>query len=271
MRKRKPRPMPYHGGKGRGKAEWICRLLPGVSERQLYIEPYGGMAGVMMVRQPATIEIYNDLNGRLVNWWRIVRDEPTEFARLVEWTPWSEELYEEAVEQVDDESLPPIRRALAFHILLMFGVQHGGGAISGAFYMTYHTGRAYPAYRLNTHSRIHALAQRMRYVQMSRRPAIKILKRVSRLENAVIYCDPPYPSADSSPYMHGDIDKDELTEALLAQRGFCAISGYGDEWDHLGWRCEQRSAWLFGIASKVKGARRIEKLWLNQRSEQRLF
>lgn len=125
----KPRGLAYHGGKSNyyGKSSWICEQLPEPIYEQLYAEPYGGMAGVMMERQRVRTEIYNDLNGRLVNWWLAVRDEPDEFARLVRLTPRSEQLYEEAIEQVDDESLPPIRRALAFHILLSYGIDKGGG------------------------------------------------------------------------------------------------------------------------------------------------
>ena len=36
-------------------------------------------------------------------------------------------------------------------------------------------------------------------------------------------------------------DWDALTEALLAQRGRVAVSGYGDEWDHLGWQRHERT------------------------------
>ena len=52
------------------------------------------MAGVLLARAPVKTEILNDLNGRVVNWWRAVRDKPEEFGRLLEFTPFSRAEYE---------------------------------------------------------------------------------------------------------------------------------------------------------------------------------
>ena len=109
----------------------------------------------------------------------------------------------------------------------------------------------------------------MRQVQIECANAVSLLDRIADMPYAVIYCDPPYQTANTSPYRYGDIDKDELTAALLAQKGFVAISGYGDEWAHLGWRCETKSALRRQINGR--GEKRIEKLWLNHDPPQRLF
>ena len=69
-----------HGSSGRGR--WIASLLPG-DTRTLYAEPYAGMLGILLQRAPAKLEIVNDLNRRIVNWWRVVRDHPDELARMM--------------------------------------------------------------------------------------------------------------------------------------------------------------------------------------------
>lgn len=76
----KPSPLNYYGGKARGgKADWINSLLPPADyKRQCYVEPYGGMASVMLARAPVKIEILNDLNSRLVNWWQVVQSAPND-------------------------------------------------------------------------------------------------------------------------------------------------------------------------------------------------
>ena len=108
--------MPYYGGKrGYGKAEWIASYLPWDSD-SCYVEPFAGMAGVLFARSPVKLEMLNDLNRRVVNWWRVVRDQPEEFGWLVEMTPKSRVEYQWALTAMDDESLPPLRRALAFHV-----------------------------------------------------------------------------------------------------------------------------------------------------------
>ena len=265
-----PKTMGYYGGKVKGgKASWIIGLLPPADTPQCYVEPYGGMAGVMMARAPVNTEVYNDLNKRLVNWWRCVRDMPKEFGWLVENTPPSLDLFTEAIADLDNLSIPPIRRALAFHIVLSKRINAGDG------------GNIAPTdWRLclnekNRESnwdmaRIDRLSKRMRGVQIDNEPAVDLLDRIADREYAVVYVDPPYPTATTTPYLHSDVDKDALTEALTRQRGFVAVSGYGDEWEHLGWRREV----MLSNRTNIKGARgepRTEVLWLNREPPQRLF
>ena len=119
------RTLSYYGGKrGYGKAEWIASFLPHTPD-SCYIEPFAGMAGVLLARAPVKTEILNDLNGRVINWWRAVRDEPEEFGRLLEFTPFSRAEYEWGLSAMDDESLPPLRRALAFHVVVDQCIVHG--------------------------------------------------------------------------------------------------------------------------------------------------
>ena len=51
----------------------------------------------------------------------------------------------------------------------------------------------------------------------------------------MIYADPPYPTAAAAHLYARTVDFDRLAETLLAQQGKVAVSGYGDEWDSLGW------------------------------------
>ena len=266
MPKRKPRPLRYYGGKqGYGLAEWINSHLPPPCKEQMYVEPFAGMAGVMMAREKAGTEILNDFNARVINWWLAVRDHHMEFRHLVHYTPHSERLYREAKTQMDDESLPLVRRALAFHIIVGQGIAHGDGY--GGWAANYNPSvGSVNSWRAE---RVDDLYERIRSVQIYERDAIELLSGIADMPYAVIYCDPPYQTANTSPYRYGDIDKDELTAALQAQKGFVAISGYGDEWAHLGWRCETKSALRRQINGR--GEKRIEKLWLNQDPPQRLF
>lgn len=231
----------------------------------MYVEPFAGMAGVMMARGKAGTEILNDINVRVINWWLAVRDHHMEFRHLVHYTPHSERLYREAKTQMDDENLPLVRRALAFHITVGQGMSSGDG--HGTFQTNYNPSvGSVNSWRAE---RVDALYERIRSVQIYERDAIELLSGIADMPYAVIYCDPPYQSAVTGPYRYGDIDKDELTAALQAQKGFVAISGYGDEWAHLGWRCETKSALRRQINGR--GEKRIEKLWLNQNPPQRLF
>ena len=254
--------MPYYGGKrGYGKAEWIASFLPHTPD-SCYIEPFAGMAGVLLARAPVKTEILNDLNGRVINWWRAVRDEPEEFGRLLEFTPFSRAEYEWALSAMDDESLPPIRRALAFHVVVDQCIVHGDSSGKASWGRTFSPNVG--SFFMHGIDTIAALWQRLRYVHLECRDACDLLDRVKDCDYTVIYVDPPYPTAVTSPYKQQQFDRARCAELLMAQRGAVGISGYGDEWDVLGWRRVTRPA----LRRQINGGAeaRMEVLWLNDKA-----
>jgi len=75
--KRRPEPstavrpgLRYHGGKFR-LAPWILKFFP---PHGCYVEPYGGAAGVLLRKPKSYAEVYNDMDGDIVNFFRVVRD-----------------------------------------------------------------------------------------------------------------------------------------------------------------------------------------------------
>lgn len=79
----------YHGGKWRLGA-WLIRQMP---EHTIYCEPFGGAASVLMQKPRVKGEIYNDLDGNIVNVFRVLRDldKAAELERLLRLTPFSRE------------------------------------------------------------------------------------------------------------------------------------------------------------------------------------
>ncbi len=259
----------YYGGKSvngkSGTGRWITELLP---YRTRYIEPFSGMLGVLLQRRPSPVEIVNDLDGHVVNWWLAVRDDPERLAQHLELTPHSRKHYELAhrtmAATAGKEPDGNVERATAIWTVLL-GAAVGGSARAASFGLNFkhhpHTGS------WRDGSRVFRLAQRLRKVQLDSRPAETILNRVSEYEDAVVYCDPPYRTADCRAYKDNGqtLDVEAISEALIAQRGAVAISGYGEEWNHLGWnRLElQAQCSSFGEHGKRKDTRRTEVLWLN--------
>ena len=112
---------------------------------------------------------------------------------------------------------------------------------------------------------MHKLAERIWDVQVENRDAYEVLEYMAVVEGAVIYCDPPYVSSDTSPYKHRAIDKERMTELLQSQKGRVAISGYVDEWEHLGWDRHEKDAVAVpvGVNAVKGGLKRVEVLWTN--------
>jgi site-specific DNA-adenine methylase len=93
-------PFRYYGSKIR-MAPFIISLMPA---HRIYIEPFAGSLSVLFAKDRVQHEVVNDLNGDIVRFLRLLRDEPVELARLCRLTPHSRML------QPD----PELRRAMAF-------------------------------------------------------------------------------------------------------------------------------------------------------------
>ena len=251
-------PLPWYGGKQKsGKAEWIAGLLPW-RKRSTYVEPFGGMACVLCRRAPVNLEIYNDLDGRAVNWWRVLRERTAQFTHLVTLTPDSRVEYERAWGMLDD--FDELQRAWAFHIVVSQSMNASASTSKTGWNITRNDNTMTRTWRKE---RIQNLFDRMQDVKLENKDAVKLLVWLADTREAVIYCDPPYHTANIAEYQHGDVDVPALTNALVSQRGQVAISGYGQEWDHLGWQRHKRECMIVTNGANQINEPRTEVLWTN--------
>ena len=255
----KVRPLRWWGGKQRGgKADWIASLLPWEKE-STYVEPFGGMASVMARRYPVKCEIYNDLDGRAVNWFRVMREQTEEFSRLLSLTPHSREEYERAVAMIDDDD--NLVSAWAFHIVVQQGMSSSiGGKKDWSITKNSENTHKVGAWKTE---RVMSIVNRFRFVQFENKDAVELLSWLSDRPNAVIYCDPPYFTSTTSKYQHGKVDIGKLTDVLLEQSGRIAISGYAKEWAHLGWQRHEKESWIVSNGANKISEPRTEVLWTN--------
>lgn len=250
----------YYGGKSGRRADgtgaWIASLLP-CEPTQTYVEPYAGMLGVLLQRDPVQCEIANDLNDRIVNWWEVCRDRPDELLHKLKFQPYSESLYYRYRDSVDEGDA--VERAAKLSLLLIASFAHGDTAGDSFTPQRGKSSRARAAtpFLMN----LERLADRLRHVQFLCRPAVDLLRWLTPVEQGMIYLDPPYETARKN-YRVVEINHEELKEAMLAMPCKVAISGYNDEWDDLGWhRLEHETR-----STKAKTSanfKRVEVLWTN--------
>lgn len=243
----------WYGGKARF-TDWINGILPPRRD-VLYCEPFSGMASVLLNRPKSKREIYNDINGRLVNLFRVLRDNRDELLQMLEFTLISDDDMAYAVANQDNPDLSAVQRAWCTLYICKNSMMHTDSG--STLRMVYESSSTQPI-NLDMIKMVHS---RLRHVQILNQPAVKLMERISIMERVDMYVDPPYLNADTSPYTYGDIDMDSLTNVLLAQKGRVAISGY-DEWEHLNWKRYELETHFskFGTSDKVA---RTEIIWTN--------
>ena len=99
----------WYGGKF-SHLEWLLPLLP---EAHHYCEPFAGSGAVLINRAPAPVETYNDIDGDVVNFFRVLREDPEGLSRQISLTPFSREEFYIAVSPVEN-GLPALERARRF-------------------------------------------------------------------------------------------------------------------------------------------------------------
>ena len=111
----------YHGGKFR-LSPWIRSFFP---PHQCYVEPFGGAGSVLLTKEPSYAEVYNDLDGDVVNFFRVLRDEQlrAKLCQVMALTPFSREEFERAYDWTDD----PVERARRLAIKAGMGYGSSGG------------------------------------------------------------------------------------------------------------------------------------------------
>jgi DNA adenine methylase len=220
----------WYGGKF-SHLDWLLPLLP---EAQHYCEPFGGSAAVLLNRNPSHVETYNDLDGEVVNFFRVLREQKEKLIEAIGLTPFSREEFEIAISE-PTQNLCEFERARRFFIRAR-QVRTGLAqtASSGRWAhckLTSRAGMAGAVSRwLGSVENLPEIVQRLLRVQIEHDSAIKVIKRYDS-EETLFYCDPPYPHdsrGDSQAYAYEMTDEQhrELSHVLHNLQGKVAISGY---------------------------------------------
>jgi len=222
----------WYGGKY-SHLDWLLPLLPRCHH---YCEPFGGSAAVLLNREPSPVETYNDIDGEVVNFFRMLREKPEELIRLIALTPFSREEFALACEI--DPNLDPLERARRFYVRArQVRIGLAQSATLGRWANCIHTSRSGMSGVISRWLRgiedLEPIAMRLLRVQIENRPAIEVIKLYDS-PTTLFYCDPPYiheTRGDSSAYAYEMSDEEhrELAYVLNSVQGLVAISGYDCE------------------------------------------
>lgn len=261
-------PFAYYGGKTT-LADRIVDLLPPHTH---YVEPFAGSLAVLLAKPRSKMETVNDLDQDLMTFWRVLRDQPDELARLMALTPHSR-AEQSAAYDLDTSDLERARRVWVIlsqgrgSTLRKTGWRFyrdpAGSSCSMPDYLTAYVDRVPPA------------AARIHGVSLECRDALEVIREYGKHPNVLLYCDPPYlaTSRNSTNYQHEMATVDQhhaLATALSECVASVMLSGYHSPlYDDLyaGWARVEMSAWtgngIRGSATKTDGDR-VEVLWSNR-------
>lgn len=216
----------------------IVDVLP---KHRIYVEVFGGAANLFIIKAPSPVEVYNDIDSGLVNFFRVLRD-PEKFQRFYEQTrlmPHSREEYDFCKETWEKET-DDVMRAVKWYVVARQGF--GGQFDSSWGYSVKQTHRGVSAQTSRYLSAIDMLpeiAARFLMAQIEHDDFRKVIPRFDT-EETLFYCDPPYvPSTRrSGEYRHEmtEQDHEELVDLLLNIKGMAILSGYPN---HIYVRLEQ--------------------------------
>ncbi|HWW99624.1 DNA adenine methylase [Collimonas sp.] len=273
----------YHGGKFR-LAPWLINFFPA---HRVYVEPFGGAASVLLQKERSYAEVYNDLDGEIVNLFRVLQN-PGQSAKLVELlrlTPYARAEFDLAWQPAAD----PVETARRTVIRAQMGFG-SAGATKGSSGFRIDTARRYSTAMMDWErypACLPPIIERLKGVQLENRPALDVIRSQDK-EDALFYVDPPYlhdtrVMQGSTRYYRHEMTNDdhvELLSLLSEVRGMVVLNGYPSQLydDALpGWVKHSVSA----RASANRGTTlRTEVVWLNpacvaalaaEESQQRMF
>lgn len=238
----------YYGGKWR-LAERIIRLFP---PHHIYTEAFGGAASVLLQKPRSPAEIYNDLDGEVVNVFLVLQvpARARRLEQLLRVTPFSraefEKSYRHSADQVERARRTIIRSFMGFGSDSITRVKTAKGYGFNTRISTMKTGFRSNSWRSNTPAAVDwsrypnflpIFAERFRGVVIENRDALKVLAKADR-SDALHYVDPPYPkgvrnngasqSRVEHNYRHEMTDKDHrrLADLLHSLKGMAIVSSY---------------------------------------------
>lgn len=241
-------PLRYVGSKWK-LADWIIAQFP---PHTVYVEPFCGGASVFFRKHRSPVELLNDIDGEIINFFDVLRTRTDELVRAIELTPHARVEYERALQPVD--GLDDLERARRFYI----GVwqSFGGTLIYRSGWRLQRRDDQYSTIT-DTWRRMDGLmmaASRLKDAQIDNRPALEVIKDMDS-PKTLFYVDPPYPFDSRAVgarrryrFEMTNEDHQELLYELMLVSGPVVLSSYKNQLydetliDLGGWTAIEKSA-----------------------------
>jgi DNA adenine methylase len=261
------KPFRYYGGKANLMPE-LLKLMP---KHTTYVEVFGGSGALLFAKKKevSELEVYNDLDHDLVNFFRVLKDKSKleELMWKIECTPYSREEYDYCLETLD--SLPPdsVERAYRWYVLASMCIS---GIVKSGWSHNVTPLGAYCKVWATIPESLQEFHERIMDVEIENKDFRELIKTYDR-DYAFFYADPPYVSETritEKVYEHEMTlaDHQDLVNLMLESKGKFLLSGY----KHPVYNLLTKSGWNMkevevpcGISVAGERTMRTEVLWFN--------
>lgn len=271
----------WYGSK-KNMVKWI---LPYIANHNCYVEPFGGSAAILLAKEKSNIEVYNDINSQLVNFFLVLQDPVKRdiFYERACLTPYSREIFDECRLTINQGS--DAIRAWKFFIV---NRQSYNAHMKHPYWKKNITDQTsgYDRYE-SALRKIPAMVKRLISVHLENRNAFDVIKDYDRHET-FIYLDPPYVpyTRQTMEFQHEmSIEQhEELIDIIKDCKSMILLSGYNNPiYEQLNWIRKDQSfvCQAIGRNKSCRGLgknslkdnkeyQRMESLWINPNLQEKL-
>ena len=202
----------------------VSTILPLIPEHNLYVEPFAGGAAIFFAKPKSPAEVINDINGEVVNFYKVCATRFSELQDLIQSTPHSRMLHSQSAEILKNASAhDELKRAWAFWVQtnMSFSSNMFGG------YAYERRGNSVSKKIANKRDLFtEDIKERLDRVDIECNDALKVIKFRDTPET-FFYVDPPYFNSDMGHYGgYTDADFEKLLKALSEVKGKFLLSSY---------------------------------------------
>ena len=259
-------PIRYYGGKGT-MFNNIIQHFPNKEDYDIYVEPFGGSYSIGLKKEPAKVEIYNDLDKNVYSLYKVLSD-PEMFQRFKDRCDlilYSDDIRKEFKQKLKQEISIEDR---AFYFFYVNRTSHNGiGGFSSNSSIRRNMSKAVSDF-LSSIDRLGELHDRLSKVMVTNMDGVKLIQKYNK-ENVFIYCDPPYEqSTRTNARYKVDMDNDghkTFLDTVISSKSKILISGYDcDMYNILTERGFQKIQFeVKTIDGNFKKKTKLETLWKN--------
>lgn len=186
--------MPYPGGKA-SIVSWIISYFPSNYTKLHYVEPFGGSLNVFLNKRPSVIESINDLDSKIYNLYKNIRDNYDNLIHKIDNTLYNENDFNEALEVYKNDKSTSLDKAWATYIIFNLSIGGSGKGFGYAVGLKKDNGvfTRQPNKFYRTKSFLSFIKERLSYAQIFNKKADWFIKKFKDIKEVFMYIDPPYP------------------------------------------------------------------------------